>query len=77
MQGVYSFPTEKGANLIEADFWPMWLFLLGLFLFLLSSSLDNRKFFRMYLNIAGEGAENSLIKTLQAFSFCHVILSRK
>ena len=69
-----SFPTEKGADLISVDFWPTWLFLLGLFLFPLISSIDNRKFFRMFVNIAGEGAGNSLIKNLQALSFCHIVL---
>ena len=63
--------------MISADFWPTWLFLLGVVLFLLSSGLDNRKVFRLYVNIAGEGAGNSLIKTLKALSFCHVILGRK
>ena len=29
------------------------------------------------LNCIGEGAGNSLIKTVQALSFCHVILGRK
>ena len=38
-----SFPTEKGVNLISADFWSAQLFLLGLFLFILSSCLDSRK----------------------------------
>ena len=70
-----SFPTEKVANLISADFWSTRLFLLGLLFFflILSSSLDNPKFFRMYLNYR-EGAGNSLVKTVQALSFCHVIL---
>ena len=47
-----------------------------LLLFFLSSSLDNRKLFR-FMSIAGKGAGNSLIKTLQALSFCHVILGCK
>ena len=55
-----SFPREKGANFISADFWSTQLFLLGLLLllflllfFILSSSLDNPKLFRMYLNRRG------------------------
>ena len=66
-----SFPREKGANFISADFWSTQLFLLGLLLLLLlslslllllllllffsilSSSLDNPKLFRMYLNRRG------------------------
>ena len=57
-----SFPREKGANFISADFWSTQLFLLGLlllllllllFFFILSSSLDNPKLFRMYLNRRG------------------------
>ena len=57
-----SFPREKGANFISADFWSTLLFLLGLlllllllllFFFILTSSLDNPKLFRMYLNRRG------------------------
>ena len=56
----WAFPREKGANFISADFWSTRLFLLGLLLllllllfFILSSSLDNPKLFRMYLNRRG------------------------
>ena len=48
-----SFPTEKGVKLISADFWSTQLFLLGLFLFILSSCLDSRKLFRIYVNCRG------------------------
>ena len=40
-------------NLVSADFWSTQLFLLCLFLFILSSCLDSRKLFRIYVYCRG------------------------
>ena len=67
-------PTKsygRGNGIFPPSYFVLFIFIHSLF------QLDNRNCLKRFVLIAGEGAGNSLIKTVRALSFCHVILAGK